>query len=209
MVKKIESDVKEVDSIEIDTSTKLPPEIDGELLRKTSSSRVDVDSYAMLIGKLEDLGVKKNNLPKNTFSSIADYLLTIVEDSKEAARQANQIEERKTLVQSWIMSNLPKTDNNAIGGKRALVMLVTKEVPVVTDWNVLYEYIVKMYKKTPEVFSLLQRRLAITNLSGYCQSQQAQIESSGAGKKSSKKFPGVPGIGTIVQNSLKVKPINK
>lgn len=77
-------------------------------------------------------------------------------------RQARLIEQKdiaeyksiETAIQEHLIAELPKSESTGQSGKLANAKIVTKAVPQVEDWDLLYAY-VRKHKR----FDLLQRRL--------------------------------------------------
>jgi hypothetical protein len=128
---------------------------------------------------LQELGLKATECPKS-MAAAADLLYATVQDRLVIQKQAEAKAKIETALKTYIINNLPKSEASGIAGKKARVTLGKKVVPQVQDWNALYGYIVKGYKKDPGVFSLLQRRLG----------DGAVKEIWEAGKE-------VPGVGTF------------
>ena len=73
-------------------------------------------------------------------------------------KEVEKLEADENAVKSYLMDVLPKNDATGISGKLVRVSLVPKTRVSVTDWDAVYAYIAKTYKKDPGVFALLQRR---------------------------------------------------
>ncbi len=97
-------------------------------------------------------------MPK-TLAACADLLYTTREARYALKKQVEALEANETELREYIIQNLPKSNATGIAGKVARVTVSNKIVAQVADWEKLYEFIVKSYKKNPGVFSLLQRRL--------------------------------------------------
>ncbi len=97
-------------------------------------------------------------MPK-TLAACADLLYTTREARYALKKQVEALEANETELREYIIQNLPKSNATGIAGKVARVTVSNKVVAQVADWEKLYEFIAKSYKKNPGVFSLLQRRL--------------------------------------------------
>ena len=83
-------------------------------------------------------------------------------------KTAAGLEEVEQAYKNWLIKNLPKDDASGIAGKLARVAVVLKDIPVVSDWNVVYGNIVAEYlrlkkkgaKQEAAAFSLLNRAIS-------------------------------------------------
>lgn len=135
----------------------------------------DASSMEDLKSTLKELGFKA--APK-TMAGVADLLYETMQERFAIQKQVEVKTKVESALKEYIINNLPKSEASGIAGKKARVSLGKKIVAQVEDWDALYGHIVKSYKKTPGVFSLLQRRVG----------DAAVKEIWDAGKK-------VPGVG--------------
>jgi hypothetical protein len=89
----------------------------------------------------------------------ADLLYTTRQERLALSKQVQELEARESSLREHLIQNLPKSQALGITGKFANATIETKEVVSVTDWDALYDYIVKSVKKDPGAWSLLQRRV--------------------------------------------------
>lgn len=85
----------------------------------------------------------------------ADLITSLKAKRLVLQKQAEAIEEEEKALKKWVIDNLPKSNLTGAAGKVSRVTVVTKEVPQVEDWDLLYKHI----KKTGE-FDLLGRSLS-------------------------------------------------
>lgn len=93
-------------------------------------------------------------IPK-TLGACADALYTLRQARLTAQKVVDEMVERETLLREHIIKTLPKSQAGGISGKLGRVMLGSKIVPKIEDWEMFYKYV----KKTSN-FALLQKRLA-------------------------------------------------
>lgn len=112
----------------------------------------------------------------------ADRLYEIRQQRLALQKDIDALAAEETALKEHLIATLPKSDASGIAGKLCRVAIVTKAVPQVEDWDVLYKHI----KRTGQ-FDLMQRRLV----------DAAVKERWDVGKK-------VPGVGyyTVVSVSL-------
>jgi hypothetical protein len=95
--------------------------------------------------------------PPKSLAACADLLYSVREERLAAQKVADALKEKETLLQEHLINNLPKSQAGGIIGKLASVVLDSKVVPKVEDWDALYKYVLKT-----KSFSFLQRRLSET-----------------------------------------------
>lgn len=113
-------------------------------------------------------------VPK-TLGACADALYTTRQDRLVMQKDVSEHEVREKMLKEHIINTLPKSESTGVAGKLARVSVTSKVIPVVTDWEALYKYILKT-----KSFDLLERRL----------NGQAVHERWEAGKE-------IPGVGTF------------
>lgn len=92
-----------------------------------------------------------------TLSNIADVVddWFVTRASRlEADRAAKDLKSRENELAGEIINRLTKEGITTLGGKRVTVTVTKEEIPVVADWEALYDFI-----KNTDSFDLLQRRL--------------------------------------------------
>lgn len=92
-------------------------------------------------------------IPKK-LGACADLLYDLRAEKAELSRQIREIESVEKEVKEYIINNLPKSDLTGVSGAKARVSVVSKEIPVVTSWEDLYEYI-----QETSNFHILGRRI--------------------------------------------------
>lgn len=92
-------------------------------------------------------------IPKN-LGACADLLYDLRAEKAELSRQIREIESVEKEVKEYIINTLPKSDLTGVSGAKARVSVVSKEIPVVTSWEDLYEYI-----QETSNFHILGRRI--------------------------------------------------
>lgn len=110
----------------------------------------------------------------------ADRLYALRAKRIEEAKKLDLMIAEESALKDHIIEHLPKSEQTGASGKVANVKVVTKEIPVVEDWDKFYAFVRKS-KRT----DLLQKRLA----------EGAIQEILDAGKK-------VDGIGTFNKVTL-------
>lgn len=88
-----------------------------------------------------------------TFGSMADRLYDLRQQRQAQQKIADAIEAEEKALQAHIIDTMPKGDSGA-SGKLARVMLGSKDVPQVENWETFYKHVIKTKN-----FALLQKRL--------------------------------------------------
>lgn len=91
-------------------------------------------------------------IPK-TLGACADKLIALREKKAKLAAAVKDIEKEERALKDHLIDNLPKSDAQGVVGKKAKVMIKSKQVPSVKDWGLLYKYI-----KRTNSWDLLQKR---------------------------------------------------
>jgi hypothetical protein len=99
------------------------------------------------------MGAAPFKIPKS-FGAAADLYYSTREKRLAIEREAKALQEQETAIKDHIIENLPKTDGGATG-KLCRVLVVTKPVAQVEDWDKFYTYIAK--NRTKGSFALLNR----------------------------------------------------
>ncbi len=115
----------------------------------------------------------------------ADQLYALRDKRIAESKKLDEMVAEESALKNHIIENLPKSEQTGASGKTANVKVVTKEIPVVENWDDFYGYVRKT-KRT----DLLQKRL----------SEGAIAEILDAGKK-------VPGIGTFDKVTLSLTKV--
>jgi hypothetical protein len=97
-------------------------------------------------------------IPK-TLALCADRLYAVKAERLAKEKEAEAFKAEETALREHLINNLPKSDATGVAGKVCRASITSKTVAQVDNWDDLYAYIVKGYKKNPGVFSLLQRRV--------------------------------------------------
>lgn len=84
----------------------------------------------------------------------ADLITELKSKRSLLTKQAEEIEKEEKALKQYVIDNLPKSNLTGASGKVSQVKVITKDVPQVEDWDLLYKHI----KKTGE-FDLLNRAL--------------------------------------------------
>lgn len=121
-----------------------------------------------------------------SLAACADLLYTTRQKRLELSKSVDEMKSQETQLCDYLIANLPKSDATGVAGKVARATVVTKQEPVVEDWDPFYKYVART-----KSWDLLQRRISTTAI-------KARWEDK-------KKVPGV-GTFTVVSVSLnKVK----
>lgn len=115
----------------------------------------------------------------------ADQIYALRARRQLAQKAVDLIEAEEKALKAHIIENLPKSQMTGASGKTANVKVITKEVPVVDDWDKFHAYI----KRTGN-FTLMQKRA----------SDGALKELVEAGKK-------IPGVGTFDAVTLSITKV--
>lgn len=121
--------------------------------------------------------------PKS-MGACADLLHKYRTERLAADKVAADLKARETALSDYIIANLPKGDEGAVG-KMYRVTVVTEEIPQVKDWDAFWAYVNK--KKAN---FLLQKRLSTTAV-------KEVLENNPRG--------GIPGLGTFTAVKLSLK----
>lgn len=97
---------------------------------------------------------KTIHTPK-TIGACADLIYKIREQRKKAQKVIDDFDAQEAVIREHIINTLPKSDTTGVAGKVARVMVITKTVCQVENWDKFYAYI----KKTG-AFELMQRRVS-------------------------------------------------
>ena len=109
----------------------------------------------MATDKTADKPIK---LPK-TLAGCADRLYEVRQLRLAKQREVEAFEKEESALREHLIQNLPKSQASGIAGKTARASIANKVVVQVTNWDEVYGYIVKNFKKNPGVFALLQKRV--------------------------------------------------
>lgn len=96
--------------------------------------------------------------PPKSLAACVDLLYKIRQERLAKDKEAAALKEKETALSEHLINNLPKSEASGIAGKVARVSIETKQIVTVTDWDKLYDYVVKNKKKG--AFALLQRRVS-------------------------------------------------
>lgn len=105
--------------------------------------------------KAKKLGLK---IPKK-LAEVADLFFKTRNDRLALDKQAEAMKAREEALKEHLINQLPKLESTGIAGKLCRVTLGSKEIPVAKNWDDVWRYIVKNYKKNPGVVALVQKRL--------------------------------------------------
>lgn len=92
-------------------------------------------------------------IPKK-LGEVADLLYTSRASRIEEQHAIDAMKSFETRLKDHLINELPKGEARGISGKVARVSVITKQVPVVEDWEAFYKYI-----KKHDAFDLLNRAL--------------------------------------------------
>ncbi len=91
----------------------------------------------------------------DTLGKCADMLYKVRERKAGISRALRELESFEKALKDHIIDSLPKSQATGVAGKLARVTVVTKEVPTVTDWEKVHNYVLETKN-----FDVLQRRLS-------------------------------------------------
>ena len=94
------------------------------------------------------------DLTKMTPGKAADELYKLKEKISKAKAAWDELDSQRKELEAWIIENLPKSDTTGVSGKLAVVKVVTKVEPTITDWDAFYKYISRT-----KSWEFLQKRL--------------------------------------------------
>ncbi len=97
--------------------------------------------------------VKVKAIPKK-LAACADLLYTSRQDRLVEQKTIEEMKGFETRLKDHLIAELPKGEASGISGKVAKVAVITKQIPTVEDWDLLYGYI-----KKKNAFDLLNRAL--------------------------------------------------
>ena len=92
-------------------------------------------------------------IPK-TLGACADKLWQLREKRSQLQHQADTLEAEEKAIKEYLINNLPKSEADGVTGKVAKVLIKTRSVPSVKDWDSFYKHILKTGD-----FSLLARKV--------------------------------------------------
>lgn len=91
----------------------------------------------------------------DTLGACADLLYTLREERLDAQRIVDDIACYEAEVRNHLIEHLPKSDATGVSGRIATARIVVKQVPQVTDWSALHNYLLEQRR-----LDLLQKRLS-------------------------------------------------
>jgi hypothetical protein len=97
-------------------------------------------------------------IPKS-LALCADRLYVVKAARLAKEKEAEAFKAEETALREHLIANLPKSDATGVAGKVCRASITSKTVAQATDWDALYAFIVKGYKKNPGIFALLQKRV--------------------------------------------------
>lgn len=106
----------------------------------------------------------KDFKPPKSLAACADALYSTREARLALNRQAELLEKQEAILRDHIIDNLPKSQATGVAGALARVTVVTKDVPTVSDWELLRAYITKNQKKNPGVWALMNRSVGVAGV---------------------------------------------
>jgi hypothetical protein len=90
-----------------------------------------------------------------TLSQMVDAYIEMREQRLSMDRAAAELKEQESELKAALMTALAENKASAVGGRTHRVTLKNKDVPTVTNWPALYDYITHN-----DAFDLLQKRLS-------------------------------------------------
>lgn len=120
----------------------------------------------------------------------ADLYFSTREKRYALQKQVAALEEAEKALKTFLIDNISVSDATGVAGRLCRVTVMTKDVPVVEDWDALYAYILKNAKRQPGVWALLQRRVGEKTV--------ADVWSEGKS---------VPGVGKFHAKTLSVNKV--
>jgi len=96
----------------------------------------------------------ETGVPKNA-AAASDELFKLQAYKSTLAKEVATVEAREKEIKKWAIDNLPKDDATGVMGKFGTMEIVTKTVPTVSDWVLLYGYIAKK-----KAWDMLQKKLS-------------------------------------------------
>ena len=98
-------------------------------------------------------------IPKNVAQAV-DLYYAKRQERLTASKVVAELEAEEKLLRGHLINAIPKTEATGIAGQTCRVSVVVKEKVAVVDWDAVYGFIVKDYKKNgSQAFGLLQRRV--------------------------------------------------
>lgn len=101
---------------------------------------------------------KKEFTPPKSLATCADLLFQTRVERLELSKQVEELAKKEATLREHLINNLPKSDATGISGKFATARIEMKSVVQVTDWDAVYQFVIKNAKKGG--FALLQRRIS-------------------------------------------------
>ena len=120
-----------------------------------------------------------------TMGACADAYFKLTLRKSEAQKVVDAIDDEIAAFKKHIIDNLPKSEATGVSGKLANVIVTTKDIPKVDDWEAFYKHV----KKTGNFF-LLQKRLSDAAIKDIWESNKE-----------------VPGVGHFSVTSLSLKKL--
>lgn len=92
-----------------------------------------------------------------TIGGCIDALYKLRKQRLNIEKEAEAVRKKENALENYILETFKKSDLDGARGKLAVVGITKSIVPVVNDWNKLYEYI-----KEKDAWDLLQKRVSTT-----------------------------------------------
>ena len=85
----------------------------------------------------------------------ADLIYELRQQKSAAKKVVDEFDAKISVLQIHLINNLPKSEASGVSGRLANVSVTSKQVPTVTDWDAVFEYVHKN-----KSYDMLQRRLS-------------------------------------------------
>jgi hypothetical protein len=97
-------------------------------------------------------------LPKSP-AAVADLMYSTRHERFQLQQQVSKLEAIEKACGAYLIEQLPKTNATGIAGKLVRASLEKKDIVIVTDWDAVYDYILKNARKNPGVWAVMQKRI--------------------------------------------------
>lgn len=90
-----------------------------------------------------------------TLGECADKLFTLRQTRYDLQKEVDRLSRYEAALREHLIAQLPEQGASGVAGSKARVTMVAKQVPQVTDWDALRDFVQKT-----KSFDLLQKRVA-------------------------------------------------
>jgi hypothetical protein len=106
---------------------------------------LDKNILELALAEVRNYEYPKGFVAPRNVAVAADAYATAKGERLALQKQVDALEVTERALKMWLISNLPKGEASGVSGKIARVKLVIKDIPIATDWKLLYKSMVDQY----------------------------------------------------------------